>query len=240
MKFPSHLHHEHSPEAIRRRFSQAPRQSYLRDSVYGAIDGTVTTFAVVSGVVGAGLPHRTILILGLANLVADGFSMAASNYLGTKTERDEKAQLEAFERNQIRVDPAGETAEIREILAKKGFRGEALEHAVGLYVSDHEKWIGLMLAEEYGLPLTPRSPWRAALATFIAFAFFGAIPLVPYFLSEAPLFSVNFATTLAAFFAIGAMKSRWSLNPWWHSGLQTLAVGTGAALLAYAIGSLFR
>ena len=58
------------------------RHSYLKDFVYGAIDGAVTTFAVVSGVAGAGLSAGVIIVLGLANLVGDGFSMAASNFLG--------------------------------------------------------------------------------------------------------------------------------------------------------------
>lgn len=98
--------HEHTPEAIARRLEQAPRKSALRDWTYGGIDGTVTTFAVVSGVVGAGLPIRTILILGLANVVADGFSMAASNYLGTRAEADEAEFLDAHERRQLQLRSA--------------------------------------------------------------------------------------------------------------------------------------
>jgi VIT family len=83
------MEHEHSPEAIRARLATEPRHTYLRDWVYGGIDGAVTTFAVVSGVIGAELAPGIVLILGVANLIADGFSMAASNYAGTRTERDE-------------------------------------------------------------------------------------------------------------------------------------------------------
>jgi len=78
----------HTPENVRQRLQTPTTHSYLRDFVYGAIDGTVTTFAIVSGVAGAGLSTGVILILGVANLVGDGFSMAASNYLGTKTEEE--------------------------------------------------------------------------------------------------------------------------------------------------------
>ena len=77
----------HTPEAVRERLLAAPRHSYLRDFVYGSVDGAVTTFAIVSGVAGAGLPGRVVIILGLANVAADGFSMAASNFLGTRAER---------------------------------------------------------------------------------------------------------------------------------------------------------
>ncbi len=77
---------EHTPAAIRRRLEARPSQDYLKDSIYGAIDGAVTTFAVVSSVAGAGLSSGIVIILGLANLLADGFSMASGNFLGTRAE----------------------------------------------------------------------------------------------------------------------------------------------------------
>ena len=76
------LEHEHTPEAIGERLAAGTRQNYLRDFVYGGIDGSVTTFAIVAGTIGASLSIEVVLILGIANLVADGFSMAASNFLG--------------------------------------------------------------------------------------------------------------------------------------------------------------
>ena len=84
---PDPLDAEHTPAAIRRRLRSATEHSYLRDFVLGAMDGTVTTFAVVAGVAGAGLPSGVAIVLGIANLLADGFSMAAGNYLSTKTDR---------------------------------------------------------------------------------------------------------------------------------------------------------
>lgn len=83
---PRRLEHEHTLEAIRTRLARRAPHSYLRDFVYGGIDGAVTTFAVVSGVAGAELGTRVVLILSVANLIADGFSMAASNYSGTRAE----------------------------------------------------------------------------------------------------------------------------------------------------------
>ena len=77
---------EHTPAAIRRRLEARPSQDYLKDSIYGAIDGAVTTFAVVSSVAGAGLSSGIVIILGLANLLADGFSMASGNFLATRAE----------------------------------------------------------------------------------------------------------------------------------------------------------
>jgi VIT1/CCC1 family predicted Fe2+/Mn2+ transporter len=196
----------------------------------------VTTFAVVSGVVGAGLARETILILGLANLIADGFSMAVGNYLGTKAEGDEFAQIKSYELQQIEAAPAGEVEEIREILRRKGFSGEALELSVKLLVSDKEQWVRLMLSEEYGLPMVSRSAWKAGAATFSAFIACGSVPLIPYLVSTDPPMSLTFTLTFCAFFFIGAMKSRWSPLSWWRSGAQTAAVGTAAALLAFGVG----
>ena len=88
------LRDSHTPEAVAVRLNGGPGHGYLKDFIYGAIDGAVTTFAVVSGVAGAGLPSSVIIILGLANLLADGFSMAVSNYLGTKAELEHKEKIE--------------------------------------------------------------------------------------------------------------------------------------------------
>lgn len=235
-----HLLHEHSIEDIRTRLAQGPRASYLRDFVYGGVDGAVTTFAVVAGVVGAELSARTILILGFANLVADGFSMAAANFLATKSEREERVQIEAFERQQIVCEPAGEREEVRQILIQKGFAGAALDHALKLFTSDPEKWVRFMVAEEYGLAAPGVSPVRSALSTFSAFAICGLIPLLPYLGGVREAFFHASALTLAVFFGIGSIKSRWSLKPWWRSGLETAGIGATAAVFAYGIGSLLK
>src|SRR5207253_8566578 len=113
------MEQEHTADAIRARLSKPPRQSYLRDWVYGGIDGSVTTFAVVSGVAGAHLSPTVILILGVANLAGDGFSMAASNYSATRTEREELETLRRIEERHIDEHPEGEREEVRQIFAAK-------------------------------------------------------------------------------------------------------------------------
>ena len=127
---PRHLEHGHNPREIAKRLRDGPRVSYLRDWVYGGIDGTVTTFAVVAGVVGADLSTRALLILGAANLLADGFSMAAANFSGTKAEIEEYEQVRRMEERHVRVAPEGEREEIRQIFQAKGFKGEALDTVV--------------------------------------------------------------------------------------------------------------
>lgn len=117
------MEHEHSTEAIQQRLSDGPGHNYLRDWIYGGIDGSVTTFAVVTGVVGAHLPPAVIVIMGFANLIADGFSMAASNFIGTKSEHEDIRRIELIEHRHIELDPEGEREEVRQIFAKKGFAG---------------------------------------------------------------------------------------------------------------------
>lgn len=234
------LEHEHGPEAVARRLADGHKANYLRDFVYGGIDGAVTTFAIVAGVVGASLTTSVILILGLANLIADGFSMAASNYSGTKTVIDEAERAREIELKHIEVEPEGEREEIRQILAAKGLSGDVLEEAVNSITADRKTWVDIMLVEEYGLSPNQSSPLRAGIVTFAAFVVCGAVPLLPFALGLESAFAVSTAMTGIVFFMIGAAKSRWSLAPWWRSGLETLAIGGVAAALAFAAGYLLR
>ena len=234
------MEHSHSTEAIEQRIASGPDHNYLRDWIYGGIDGAVTTFAVVSGVVGAQLSPWIILVMGFANLFADGFSMAASNYLGTKAEHDDLKRLEAIENRHIELAPEGEREEVRQIYLNKGFAGEDLERVVDLITSDRNRWVETMLREEYGLPQEVRSAWSAAIATFSAFLACGVVPLLPYLFRLNKAFEVSVVMTGVVFFAIGSLKSRWSTSSWWWSGVTTLLVGGIAATLAYLVGMLLR
>jgi len=234
------MEHEHTVDAIQERLAAGPRQNYLRDWIYGGIDGLVTTFAVVSGVVGAGFSPWVIMVMGFANLFADGFSMAASNFLGTKAEHDDLKRLEAIEYRHVEVDPDGEREEVRQIFESKGFSGEDLNKIVTLITSDRERWVRTMLTEEYGLPREVRSPWWAAIATFSAFLICGLVPLLPYLFGLNSALRASMVMTAIVFFAIGSIKSQWSTAVWWRSGLSTLALGAVAAGLAYGVGQFLN
>ena len=234
------MEHEHSVEAIKERLAAGPAHNYIRDWIYGGIDGAVTTFAVVSGVAGAQLAPWIILALGFANLFADGFSMAASNFLGTKAEQDDFQRLEVIENRHIDLAPEGEREEVRQIFQQKGFAGEDLERIVQLVTSDRKRWVRTMLTEEYGLPREIRSSWIAAICTFSAFLICGVVPLVPLLFKFSHAFAVSIIMTGVVFVAIGSAKSKWSMASWWSSGLTTLVVGTVAAALAYAAGVFLK
>ncbi len=237
---------EHTPEAIRRRLQQDVSQGYLKDSIYGAIDGAVTTFAVVSSAAGAGLGAGIVIILGLANLVADGFSMAAGNFLGTRAENQAARKARREEGEEIDRHPEGEREEIRQIFGRMGFHGDNLDKAVEIITADRNRWIDVMLIEEHGLIRDRPSACRAALATFVAFVLIGAVPLAAYLLKLASPdvladpFLPSCLLTGIAFFAVGALKSRFVDQHWVLSGSETLGIGALAAGMAYGLGMLLR
>ena len=234
------LEHSHAPEDIARRFKQGPRVSYLRDWVYGGIDGTVTTFAIVAGAVGAELSNRYLLILGAANLLADGFSMAAANYSGTKAEIDEYNYIREMEGRHIDLEPEGEREEIRQIFAAKGFKGKMLEQAVETITEHRELWIDTMMTEEHGLPAVSRDPMTAGLVTFVAFVVCGFLPVAPFAFGVSGSVPVSVIMAGVTFFFIGSMRSRWSPIQWWRNGLETLAIGLASASVAYLVGDFLR
>jgi VIT1/CCC1 family predicted Fe2+/Mn2+ transporter len=242
----SNLRAGHTTEAIRTRLKAGPPRRGLRDFTFGAVDGTVTTFAVIAGVSGAGLPAGVVIVLGLANLLADGFSMGISNFLGTRAEQQQRQRERRIEESHIRQIPEGEREEIRQIFASKGFSGAELERVVQVITADPQVWVNTMLREELDHPAREVSPGQAGLVTYTGFMLAGLIPLVPFVLQlvllDHSLRAFQWSILLAGvvFFGIGALKSRYVDQPWYWSGAETLTVGGVAAGLAYLVGALLR
>lgn len=229
---------DHRPEAIRRRLARGGGHDYIADAVLGGIDGCVTTFAVVAGATGGALSPLVVIILGFANLVADGFSMAVSNYHGTRSLRELVAQKRRTEERHIEQVPEGEREEIRQIFARKGFTGDTLERVVDTITANRRLWVDTMLTEEHGLQLEGPDPVRAGATTFAAFFVVGLVPLLPYLapLAEASMFAASCVLTAAAFFGIGWAKGQRLQQPRLRSAWQTLWTGGVAAVLAYLVG----
>ena len=166
------------------RGARATVQHYIRDLVYGANDGIITTFAVVAGVAGGALSAKAVLVVGAANLFADGLSMGVGNYLGIRAEEGSRAQQ--------------------------------------------------------GLPEAEASPVKHGVATFLAFAIAGLLPLMPYLvaLPAAWVFPLSGTLTFSALFAVGAARSVFSNEAWWKTGVEMLGLGTLVAIAAYGAGAL--
>lgn len=218
------------------------KYNWLPDFVYGGIDGAITTFAVVAGVVGANLSTPIILIMGLANLLADGFSMATSKYLSDKTELDRISQIKLDEEMSILEKPKEERGEIREILRSFGFKGQDLSRAEKVITSKPKIWVKLMLTHEFNVIEENINPLKGALATFLAFLSVGFIPLIAYVFQpifqweDDPIFIATTLATLGALFLVGTIKSRFSTRHWLVTGSETAILGGLAASIAYFIG----
>lgn len=238
------LHDLHSPEAIRQRIESAGQHSYLGDFVLGAVDGTVTTFAIVAGAAGAGLPHGVAIVLGLANVVADGFSMAASNYLKARADRHIVERFRHMEERHIEQIPEAEREVIRQIFAAKGFDGDMLDEIVQVITKDRRQWVDTLLTDEWGLQLDTPSPSHAAWITFAAFVSAGVIPLAPLlgamWFAGTHVFLASALLTALTFFAIGVIRGKVAKQPPVLAGLETLFIGGSAASLAYILGVLLQ
>jgi VIT1/CCC1 family predicted Fe2+/Mn2+ transporter len=219
---------------------------HFEDFIYGSFDGSVTTFAIVVGAIGASLSPTVVLILGFANIFADGFAMAVGSYQSTKA-RIEFIQKER-KREEWEIDhmTESEKQEIRDIYAKKGFTSELLDEIVKVITARKKIWVDTMMKEELGLIEDSKKPLDAATSTILGFIIIGVIPLVPFVIifafgltsetSESFVYSVVF--TSVAFFLIGIIKGKIVKKPLLRSGVTTLLVGGIAAAAAYLVGSL--
>jgi len=236
----------HAKELIEEDVHRKEEGRYIGDLVYGGLDGIVTTFAVVSGVAGASLAPAIVLILGFANVFADGISMAIGNYLGAKSELEYARSERQREEWEVENEPEEEVEEVRSIYERKGFKGEMLERVVEMVTSDKRLWVDTMMVEELNIMPEEKSPVKSALATFAAFLVAGAVPLASYVLSYfSPLFKANtFLTTavltVTTIFVIGSARVYVTGKRWWEGGLEMMLVGGLAAAVAYSVGFLLR
>jgi VIT1/CCC1 family predicted Fe2+/Mn2+ transporter len=220
-------------------------QDYLAEFVYGGIDGSVTTFAVVAGAAGANLESQVVIILGFANLIADGFSMSVGSYLAHKSEKHTYEKYKRREYYEVHYNPQEGRDEIRDIYAKKGLSGETLNIVVNTITSDKDIWVDTMMKEELEMTPVSRSPYSKALVTFIAFILVGLVPLLAYLLNfcglyEGDLFVGSSIMTAIAFVFIGILKSYVGEVKIWRGLAETLFLGAAAAVLAYFVGDILE
>ena len=235
-------HHEDSLHLKMGWFSKW--EDYIGEFVYGGIDGSVTTFAVVAGSAGAGLDSSVVIILGFANLIADGFAMSVGSYLSNKSEQQNYEKHERIEYWEVDHLPEKEREEIREIYAAKGFEGDLLEQVVDVITSDKDRWVDVMMKEELNMIKEEKSPLAMGVMTFISFVLTGIIPLIAYLWDytsssseSAHLFKISIVLTSFAFVGIGWLKSYVAQTSRIRSIAETVFLGAAAAVLSYIVGS---
>jgi len=217
---------------------------YLPQFVYGGIDGTVTTFAVVSAAAGAGYSAGVILVLGFANLVADGISMGVSAYLSDRSEVD---QFHKHRRSVIQLleNNIGKARVLlRKQLQKYGLKAALLEDATDTMLKDKEKAAEFILKEEHEMQESSQNPRMIAFMTFLAFVLVGIVPLAIYLFDfilefdfdQNSLFVLASILSGLAFAAIGFLKSRVTQSNRVVAVAETLLLGGVAAASSYVIG----
>ncbi len=220
-------------------------QDYLGEFVYGGIDGSVTTFAVVAGAAGAGLESSIVIILGFANLIADGFAMSVGSFLSTKSEKQKYEKHKAIEYWEVDNLPEKEREEIREIFEDKGFSGDLLEQVVDTITADKDRWVDVMMKEELEMTEEAKSPLAMGGVTFLSFALFGLVPLLTYVIDylnplNKDLFFISSVLTGLCFITIGFLKSAITNTSRIRGILETLVLGGAAATLSYFVGDFLE
>jgi len=216
---------------------------YIKSMIYGGIDGVITTFAVIAGGSGADLTHNVLLVLGIANLLADGFSMGFGDFISSRAENEFRKKETAHEESMLEANPKDVKDHIKTMYVKKGFETHEAETIAQIFSKNKDMVVSLFLAER-GIFKTAISPITKSLYTFFSFIIFGAIPLftyllLPYFdiVKNNTFFAACILTGFTLFF-LGSFKTRFTDRHWIMSGLEMIFLGGVSAFIAYMIGVL--
>ncbi|MFI6510717.1 VIT1/CCC1 transporter family protein [Streptosporangium sp. NPDC050855] len=211
---------------------------WLRPSVFGAMDGLVSNFALIAGVAGGGAGTRVIVLAGVAGLAAGAFSMAGGEYVSVASQRELALAEIAIERRELERHPEAEQEELAKLYRDRGVDPAVAAEVARQISMDPET--ALEVHSEAELGVTSRdlpSPRTAAVSSFLSFAVGALLPLLPYLLGVTSLVASAVISCLALFGA-GALVSRVTARSWWYSGLRQLVVGVVAAALTFALGTL--
>jgi len=212
----------------------------LRAAVFGVNDGLVSNAGLILGVAGAGASSGTILLAGVAGLLAGAFSMAAGEYVSMRSQREMYEHQIALEKAELDAYPEEEAEELALIFEARGVPlEEARRHAAQL-IADPANALDTLTREELGLnPNDLGSPRGAALSSFVAFAIGGAVPLLPFALAPA-VFALGaaIAATAAGLFLGGAATSLFTGRAAFAGGARMLGIGAAAGAITYSIGAL--
>jgi len=210
---------------------------WLRAAVFGAMDGLVTTIGIVAGVGGGGGDTRTIILTGVAGLVAGAFSMALGEFASVDTQNDAVGHEVDVEREEIRRDPAGEQTELTDMYRTMGLSLDTARAVAAEVHANPELAVRVHITQEIGVdPDDQPSPWTAAVSSFACFALGGLLPLAPLLLGSSSLV-VSMTLGALGLFLLGALTSRFTTRSWWFGGLRQLAFGALAAAATFAVGA---
>ncbi|MFG1944486.1 VIT1/CCC1 transporter family protein [Nonomuraea sp. NPDC048826] len=210
---------------------------WLRPSVFGAMDGLVSNFALIAGVAGGTGEPGVIALAGVAGLAAGAFSMAGGEYVSVASQRELALREIKVEARELARHPDDELAELTRTFTDRGVQPELAAEVARQLSRDPQQALELHTRNELGVtPGDLPKPKLAAGSSFLSFAVGAALPLLPYLFGATELW-VSAAVSCAALFGAGALVSLVTARSWWYSGLRQLVVGGVAAALTFALGN---
>lgn len=229
---------DHAPSPEMHHSHRDVTGGWLRPAVFGAMDGLVSNFALIAGVVGATGAGKGAVVAGFAGLVAGACSMAAGEYTSVKSQTELMRAEIAVERAELARNPEGERAELAALYRSRGLEPELAEQVAAGLSADPEQALRVHVREELGVdPDDLPSPMLAAASSFVAFALGALVPLVPFLFGASGL-TVALVLSVLGLFGFGAAVAQMTARPWWLGGMRQLALGVGAAAITFGIGNL--
>lgn len=227
--------------ARRERWHRVGRGGAIRAAIFGMNDGMVSNLSLVLGVAGAGVSSETLVVTGLAGLLAGACSMAAGEYTSVASQRDLLARQIDLERREIAEAPEEEAAELALILKQKGLSAEQAATAAAQILKDPEKGLDTLVREELGLdPGDLGSPLAAAGSSFVMFAIGAFIPLLPFLVSGGTTaIAASIASAVVVLATVGGLIGALSGTSAWRSSARMVGLAAVAAGATYGLGRLF-
>jgi VIT1/CCC1 family predicted Fe2+/Mn2+ transporter len=210
----------------------------LRPAVFGAMDGLVTNIALIAGVGGGGVGSRTLVLTGVAGLVAGAISMGLGEYTSVRSQNEQVGAEVAKERRELERHPEAEARELADAWARRGLPRDLAEQVAEALRHNPREALRVHVQEEMGVDAEDQpSPWAAAALSFVFFALGALVPLLPYLIGLSNLWiALGFGGV--GLFLAGALVARFTRRSWWVSGLRQLVLGGLAAAATYGIGTL--
>jgi vacuolar iron transporter family protein len=223
------IHHEHRDVT----------GGWLRPTVFGAMDGLVSNFALIAGIAaGSHSNVKSVMLAGFAGLGAGAFSMAAGEYVSVASQSELALAEVEVERIEIERNPLAEQEELAQLYESRGLDPELAAEVARQLSANRDEVVGIHAREELGIdPTDLPSPWVASGSSLLSFAVGAFVPLLPYILGATSLLPAILISAAGLFLA-GALVSRVTARSWWYSGLRQLAVGAIAGALTFGLGSI--
>jgi vacuolar iron transporter family protein len=230
--------HDAVPVALNEAHHADVSGGWLRPAVFGAMDGLVTNIALIAGVGGGGVSPHSIVLTGVAGLVAGAISMGLGEYTSVRTQNEQVEHEVAKERRELERNPQAEAREIAEVWISRGLPPDLAHEVATVLGRDLDQALRVHAQEELGIdPHETPSPWVAAISSFVCFSAGALVPLLPYLFGVHLLWLALVAGAVGLFVA-GVLTARFTNRPWWSSGLRQLVLGVAAAGVTFLIGTL--